>query len=55
MADLLYLGMVLLFFLLSWGFLKLCQTLMSEIDGGHSFVHFAAPGRNRSAIAGIAS
>jgi hypothetical protein len=34
MQDLLYVGLVVVFFGLSWGFLKLCQNLMSEIDGG---------------------
>lgn len=34
MQDLLYVGLVVVFFGLSWGFLKLCQRLMPEIDGG---------------------
>ncbi len=33
MADLLYVGMVLLFFVLAWGLLNLCQKLMAEVDG----------------------
>ena len=28
MQDLLYVGLVLLFFILSWGLIKLCQNLM---------------------------
>lgn len=30
MQDLLYILLVLVFFLLSWGFVQLCQNLMEE-------------------------
>jgi hypothetical protein len=34
--DFLYLGIVVVFFVLTWGVMKMCEVLMGDKSGGHS-------------------
>jgi hypothetical protein len=34
--DILYLGIVVAFFALTWGITKMCEVLMEDKTGGHS-------------------
>jgi hypothetical protein len=34
--DFVYLGIVVAFFLLTWGVMKMCDVLMEDKTGGHS-------------------